>query len=121
MAVKKGQTKDAVKGLEESEGLLSNVCISAFQAGEYMTAFNNFNTYIAVSKTIKENGGKSRLDDPQLKQIYNTTNVVSGYYGHADDAVLLPLLMEMYAAGTDKSLVYEAIFNLKSKSDEQVL
>lgn len=118
LAIKKGQTKDAVKGLEESEGLLSNAGISAFQASDYMTAFNNFNTYVKISKIIKENGGKSRLDEPQLKADIQYYNVVSGYYGHADDAVLLPLLMEMHAAGTDKSLVYEAIFNIKSKSDE---
>ncbi len=118
LAVKKGQTKDAVKGLEESEGLLSNAGIGSFEAGEYMTAFSNFNTYLQVSKIIKDNGGKSRLDDPQLKTDIQYYNVVSGYYGHADDAVLLPLLMEMYAAGTDKSLVYEAIFNIKVKSDE---
>ncbi|HMT00142.1 MAG TPA: hypothetical protein PLQ57_01700 [Saprospiraceae bacterium] len=119
LAVKKGQTKDAVKGLEETEGLLSNAGINSFQASDYMTAFTNFNTYLQVSKTIKDNGGKSRLDDPQLKADIQYYNVVSGYYGHADDAVLLPLLMDMYTAGTDKSLVYEAIFNIKSKSDEE--
>ena len=119
LAVKKGQTKDAVKGLEESEGLLSNAGISSFQASDYMTAFTNFNAYLQVSKIIKDNGGKSRLDEPQLKADIQYYNVVSGYYGHADDAVLLPLLMEMHTAGTDKSLVYEAIFNIKSKSDEE--
>ena len=85
-----------------------------------MTAFNNFNTYIAVSKTIKENGGKFVLDDPQLKQIYNTTNVVSGYWPRRR-CCLTTFLMEMYSAGTDKSLVYEAIFNLKSNQMNKVL
>ncbi|MBK8699873.1 MAG: hypothetical protein IPN29_10195 [Saprospiraceae bacterium] len=118
LAVKKGQTKDAVNGLSESEALLSNSGISAFQASDYMTAFNNFNTYLDVSKLIRDNGGKSRLDDPVLKADIQYYNVVSGYYGKADDQVMIPLLMEMYAAGTDKSLVYEALFNIKSKSDE---
>jgi tetratricopeptide (TPR) repeat protein len=118
MAVKKNHTKDAIKGLQDSEGNLSNAGIAAFTAKEYLKAFENFNTYLQVYNILKTNKAKSRLDEDTLRQDIQYYNVLSGYYGKADEAVLLPLLMDLYKSDTDKSLVYEAIFNLNVKKDE---
>lgn len=118
MAVKKNHTKDAIKGLQDTEGNLSNAGISSFTMKEYLKAFENFNTYLEVYNLLKTNKAKSRLDEDTLRQDIQYYNILSGYYGKADEAVLLPLLMDMYKSGTDKSLVYEAIFNLNVKNDE---
>ncbi len=118
LAVKKNHTKDAIKGLQDVESNLSNAGIAAFTAKDYLKAFENFNTYIQVYGLLKSNKSKSRLDDDTLRQDIQYYNVLSGYYGKADESVLLPLLMDMQKAGTDKSLVYEAIFNLNVKNDE---
>ncbi len=118
LAVKKNHTKDAIKGLQDSEGNISNAGIAAFTAKEYLKAFENFNTYLQVYDLLKTNKAKSRLDEDTLRQDIKYYNILAGYYGKAEDAVLLPLLMDVYKSGTDKSLIYEAIFNLNVKKDE---
>jgi tetratricopeptide (TPR) repeat protein len=118
LAVKKNHTKDALKGLQEAEGNLHNAGISAFQVQDYIAAFKNFNTYVETAKLLKTNKTKSRLDEDTLRQDIKYYNAVSGYYGKVDEKELMPILMDMYTEGTDKPLIYTALFELKVKNDE---
>lgn len=117
-AGKKNIVKDAVAGLIEAETLLSNAGITTFEKSDYVNAFKNFNTYLEISKLIKDNGGKTKLDDAVLMSDIKYYTAVAGYYGKVEESSLIPILTDMYKSGTDKSLIYEALFNLKLKNDE---
>ncbi|MEM9545505.1 MAG: hypothetical protein AAGA77_06005 [Bacteroidota bacterium] len=118
MAEKKGDKKDAISGLQANESHLNNIGIYYFQSNEYANAFDYFNAAIDAYKSLKEMGGDSRLDvEADRKDHYFYTGA-AGYYGEKGDAVI-PVLEALESEGTDKGLVYEALFSLYSKTDKE--
>lgn len=114
LGTKKYHKKDALSGMSQLETHLSNLGITAFQKKDYKLAFENFNAANQLYDLLKDNGKKSRLDDDAARDDQYFYTGVAGYYGEMGEAVL-PILMKMYEAGTDKPLVYEALFNIKDK------
>ena len=120
MAEKKGEKKDAVTGMQATESHLNNIGIYYFQANDYANAFDYFNGAIAAYKSLKEMGAESRLDvDTDRKDHYFYTGA-AGYYGKKG-AVVIPVLeefLEIQGEGLeDKGLVYDALYNLYSETD----
>ena len=120
MTKKKGDKKDAVAGLQASESHLNNIGIYYFQEKKYADAFIYFNGAVSAYKTIKELGGESRLDvDADRKDHYFYT-AAAGYYGD-QGATTIPILeeyLEIKGEGLeDKGLIFEALYNLYSESD----
>jgi tetratricopeptide (TPR) repeat protein len=118
LAVKKNHTKDALSGLAQAEVLLSGIGSKAFETQEYAQAFKNFSSLIQVGNLLKENKVATSFDKADYAADVQYYNVVSGFYGKVADNELLPYLDEMFKAGSDKALVYEALYSIKSKSDE---
>ena len=117
MTEKKGEKEDAIKGLQASESHLNNIGIYYFQANDYPNAFDYFNGAIKAYEVLKELGGESRLDvEADRKDHYFYTGA-AGYYGKKGAAVI-PVLESLETMGTDKGLVYEALYNLYSESDK---
>ncbi|HPQ21531.1 MAG TPA: hypothetical protein PK147_06745 [Saprospiraceae bacterium] len=116
MATKKGQTKDALAALAETEGNLNNIGITMFQEQNYGAAFDNFNAAIEAYKLLKNSGKDSRLDDEATRNEHYFYTVAAGYYGDRKEKTM-PLLKEMEST-TDKPLVYEALFNYTLDSDK---
>lgn len=114
LATKKYHTKDALNGLIQAETHLSNLGITAFQKQDYKAAFKNFSSANKVYEILKENGKNSRLDDEVTRDDQYFYTGVAGYYGEMGEEAL-PILMKMYEAGTDKALVYEALYNIKDQ------
>lgn len=118
MAEKKGDKKDAVAGLKATESHLNNIGIYFFQANDYANAFDYFNGAIKAYEALKGMGGESRLDvEADRKDHYFYTGA-AGYYGQKGDAVI-PVLETLEAEGTDKGLVYEALYNLYAATDKE--
>lgn len=116
MTEKKGEKEDAIKGLQATEGHLNNLGIYFFKANDYGNAFDYFNGAIAAYETIKGYGGESRLDiEADRKDHYFYTGA-AGYYGKKG-AAAIPVLEKLEMEGTDKGLVYEALYNLYAESD----
>ncbi len=117
MTEKKGEKKDAIEGLQATESHLNNIGIYFFQANDYGNAFDYFNGAIAAYETLKGLGGASRLDvEADRKDHYFYTGA-AGYYGKKG-AVVIPVLETLEMEGTDKGLVYEALYNLYAESDK---
>ncbi len=118
LAVKKGHTKDALSGLAQAEVLLSGIGSAVFETQDYLGAFKNFSLLTKVGNLLKENKIKSSFDNAEYAADVEYYTVVSGHYGKAPEAEVLPLLEAMYKKGTDKPLIYEALYAIKSKTDE---
>jgi tetratricopeptide (TPR) repeat protein len=116
-AEKKGDKEDAMKGLQALESHLNNIAIYYFQTPDYPNAFIYFNSAINVYKMINSNGGESRLDLDTIRMDHYFYTGAAGYYG--DKGVeAAPVLEELIAMGTDKGLVYEALYNTYAADDK---
>lgn len=118
MAEKKGDKKDALAGLQATESHLNNIGIYYFQVNDYANAFDYFNGAIKAYELIKEYGGESRLDvEADRKDHYFYTGA-AGFYGKKG-ALAIPVLEKLEMEGTDKGLVYEALYNLHAESNKE--
>lgn len=118
LAVKKNHTKDALAGLIETELLLQNIGVTNYQSNDVVGAFENFYTYLNISKLIVANGGTTRLADPATKSDIEYYALATGSLSNADASKLQELALDMAKAGTDKPLVYETLFKLNIAKDE---
>ena len=115
-AEKKSETKDAIKGLQEVENHLNNMAITKFQAGEYDNAYANFLSSLTAYELLEANREKSRLDDEVTMNDQVFYTAISGYYGVNKDKVA-SLFKKLYEKEYNEPLVYEALYNLSSKSN----
>jgi len=118
MAEKGGDKKDAIKGLQEAENHLNNVGIYFFQENKYSEAFDFFNGAIKAYKQLKEWDADSRLDEEVDRKDHYFYTGAAGYYGDKG-AEVVPVLEELEAEGTDKGLVYEALYNILNEIDKE--
>lgn len=117
MTDKKGDIKDAVQGLLGTEAHLNNVGVKFFEVQDYGTAFDYFNRAIEIYEAIEAAEGTSRLSDEAVRQEHFYVTAASGYYGDKKEEAK-PIFMKMYEAGTDKALVYEALFKIGSDAKD---
>jgi len=117
MAEKKGKKKDAIAGLQNTEAYLNNVGVKFFEKQEYGKAFDYFNKAITAYEFLTANGGESRLADEATRKEHYYVTAASGYYGDKKMEAK-PIFMKMYDEGSDKALVYEALFKISSEANE---
>jgi tetratricopeptide (TPR) repeat protein len=119
MAEKKYRQKDALKAMLETENHLNNFGIYAFQEKEYDKAYENFDAATGLYKLLKANekGEDSRLNDPAIYSEHLFYTAVSAYYGGLEDKAK-PYFLELFEAGSEEPLVYEALFSIDSQNDE---
>jgi SpoU rRNA methylase family enzyme len=111
--VKKNEGKAALKGLSGLEQSIFNEGVNLYQAQDLKGAYTAFSKTIDVFKVLKENGQKSRLDDAVVKEDSYYYSAIAGYQGGMHKEIL-PILKEMYTNGTDKSFVYQVLYELES-------
>jgi len=116
IAEKKGDKKKALAGLRTNEDHLNNIGIYFFQESKYAEAFDFFNKCIDAYKYISEKGGNSRLDDEVERKEHYFYTGAAGYYGKKG-MTAAPVLMEIAEQGTDKALIYEALYNILATED----
>ncbi len=117
-AEKDGDRKDAIKGLQALESHLNNIAIYYFQTPDYANAFDYFNTAIEVYKVINANQAESRLDIDTIRMDHYFYTGAAGYYGEKGMEAA-PVLEELVAMGTDKGLVYEALYKTFESDDKE--
>jgi tetratricopeptide (TPR) repeat protein len=120
IAEKGYRQKDALKSLIDTENHLNNFGIYAFQERDYAEAYLNFDKATRVYRMLKENeaGEDSRLNDPAVYNEHIFYTGVSAYYGDLSEEAK-PYFLELYNAGSDEPLVYEALFTIAEEQDEQ--
>lgn len=114
--VKKGEGKAALKGLAGLEQSIFNAGVTLYQAQDLKGAYTAFAKTIDVFKVLKENGQKSRLDDAAAKEDSYYYSAIAGYQGGMHKEIL-PILKEMYNNKTDKSFVYQVLYELESANN----
>lgn len=116
IATKKGDIKDALTGIRETEDNLNNIGITQFQDQDYNGAFKNFSASIKASDILVANKQDTRLavDSVRNDQVFYTG--VCAYYGENKEASI-PYFEALYTGGKAQSLVYEALFNMYSEKD----
>ena len=110
--------KDIHYGLQDSENLLNNFAIFAYQDKNYGEAFNNFAASIDAHKLLNDMGKESRLDDPALLKDQYFFTSVSAYYNE-DFENAKPYLMKLYNDKVSDAFVYDALYNIYKESDEE--
>lgn len=116
-AEKKGNVKDATDGLVGVENTLSNIGITHYQNQDNLGAFKNFSKALDVAKILNANSIPSRLDDADLKADIQYYAAICAYTAEVGQEAI-PILLEMEAAGTDKAVVYQLLYELYLPTDE---
>jgi len=116
LAEKKFETKDALKGLQNVQPMLSNLGVYMYEEQKYDEAYSSFNGVIGAHETLKASGEDSSLDDPaeMNNQMYITGLAALNANKTAEAK---PYFMQLYEQEYDKPLVYEAMY--KIASDEE--
>lgn len=117
LAEKKGDIKNAIKGLQEAENILNNVGIDLYQNGDYVNAFINFNAEIKASKTLGAQGEQSRLDEGTLRTEKLFFAGLTGFYAEEYEAAIA-LLNEAEATGTSDATLYQFLFEAHKSLDK---
>lgn len=120
LATKKGDTKNAIKGLSEAEGVLNNVGIGLYNAEQYVDAFKSFMAEIKASKALGDAGQPSRLDEGTLRTEKLFFAGLTGFYAE-DYEQSISTLEEAEATGTSDATLYQFLYeayNKKGNSDK---
>lgn len=117
MSEKKGDIKNALKGIEQIESNLNNIAIAMYNLKDYEAAFKNFNAGVEAYKLLKANGKKSRLDDPAVYKDHVFFTGVNAYLSE-NNGRAVPFFEELYEAGSDQPLVYEGLYKLNVETDK---
>lgn len=115
---KKGDTKDALKGLAGLEVALYNSGITEYQAQKLEESFLSFNKAIAIGKALNANGEKSRLDEPANNDEILYFAAIAGYQSGQKEE-MLPLAEEMVKNGTDKSFAYQVLYEMYAETNPE--
>ena len=117
ISTNKGDIKKALSTLGDLEAHLNNTGVALYQKQNYKDAFTNFHAAVEAHQILKANEKDSRLDDMLVYKDHIFFTAVSGYFGdQLSESV--PYLLELYDAGTDQPMVYEALFNAYKDEDE---
>lgn len=109
--------KDIGYGLQDTENLLNNFAIFAYQEQNYADAYANFAASIKAYDILKEMGKDSRLDDPALLKDQYFFTSVSAYYNEDHEAAK-PYLMKLYNDKVSDAFVYDALYNIYKEEDK---
>ena len=117
LAAKKYETKDAMKGLRNAQGNLSNMGIYAFEDQKYGAAFENFKLVLSAHDLLKENKTESALDveDDFNNQLY-ITGLAALNANRAADAE--EYFNKLYEIKYDKPAIYEALYKIQAAKDD---
>ena len=112
LAVKKYETKDALRGIQASQTNLSNTGVFAYDKQKYEQAYNNFNGVITAHTLLNSAGEASSLDDPQnySDQLYITGLAALNANKHERAK---PMFQELFDQGYDKPVIYESLYKIK--------
>lgn len=112
LAQKKYETKDAIKGMTESAGKLSNFGNGQIKRQEYAAAFKSLSAVLAIDEAVRKNAGEPVIADADM----SNHKFVLAYCASAsgDKANAKKYFKELYEGGTAEAGVYAQYFTLLS-------
>ena len=117
LAEKKGTKREAITGLTESEGILNNMAIFAYQAEDFKSAFENFKSSLEISEVLKAAGSDTRLNDAAIMEEQKFfAAVCANSAGMGAEAK--PLLMDLYNSGSKEVYVYNSLYEIANEAGD---
>ena len=114
MSEKKGGKRDALKGLENLQGNISNEGIYAIQDQNYDDSFAAFNTSVEVDKFLRDNGGTSVFADDATKLDDERYYAALSAVLNEDFASAEPLFVALYEGDYSDVGVYDGLYKVYS-------
>ena len=108
--------KDLKYGLQDSENLLNNYAIFAYQEQDYGKAYQNFAASIEAHDLLKSMGQDSRLQEGSLLADQYFFTAVSAYYDNQFE-LAKPYLLKLYNDDSSEAFVYDALYNVTAEAD----
>lgn len=118
IAEKKGDIKKAISGIADTETHLNNLGVGMYQAGDYASAFENFDASIKAYDLLKSKGSKSRLDEGTLLADQQLFAGITAFYSNNFEAAM-PYYKKLYEAGTEEPSIYEGLYKMTVESDPE--
>ena len=110
-AVKKYETKDALKGLSECTSNLNTLGLTKYDAQDYEGAFQSFKAMLEIHELLEKNGEKTVLSNPDdlNNQLYITG--LAAMYGNKLEEVA-PYFIKLKEANFAQPAVFDALYKL---------
>jgi tetratricopeptide (TPR) repeat protein len=120
MSTKKGDKKNALKGLREAQEMCNNLGVQLYQTEAYEGSYANFKAELNAHEILKANGEDSRLDDADMysEKLYFTG--ITAFYNQ-DHQSTIDYLTKAKDSGREEPAIYQLIFeayNSLEKPDE---
>ncbi|NRB63088.1 MAG: hypothetical protein HRU40_08720 [Saprospiraceae bacterium] len=112
-ALKKFETKDAVKGIQGLMGTLSNQGIFDYEDGNYVTAYTHFVALLNAHELLVDNGEESGLKTEDYNRQMYITGLAAMQGQKMDEAETY--FQKLYDMEYDEPAIYEALYTLKAK------
>ncbi len=116
MAEKRYQTKDAIKGLQNVQGNLSQFGIFSYEAQKYEEAYKCFTGSIAIHELLKKEGEASTLDAEDNFQYQEYLSGLAALNGEMMDKAAMHF-KKLYEQEYDMPAIYEAMYKLEAEKD----
>lgn len=108
--------KSALDGLSQIIGTISSAGLDAYEAGDYMTAFNSFRSILDIHDLLKANDAPSPLDaEAEYDNQLYITGLAAMSAGQNETAK--PYIQKLYEKEYDKPAVYDAMYKLTIDED----
>ena len=118
IAEKKGDKKKILSGIADTETHLNNLGVGMYQAGDYASAFENFDASIKAYEILKSKGSKSRLDEGTLLADQQLFAGITAFYSNNFEAAM-PYYKKLYEAGTEEPSIYEGLYKMTVETDPE--
>lgn len=111
LSTKNSHSKDALSGMNQLVGLVSNEGLYAFEDQEYESSYNHFKAILEIHELLKANKEKSPLDDPKELENQNfILGVAANAAGKTEEAQAI--FEKLYQKDSDRVQVYDQLFNI---------
>ncbi len=118
LAEKKYHSKDALKGIQNVQGNLSNFGIYKFDEKNYAGAYDAFSSVLKCHEILKEKGQESSLDDAENMKYQHYLAGLAALSGedmeHAKEHFEI-----LYKENYDKAAIYEALYKIYAEDDAE--
>lgn len=113
MAVKKFESKDALKGMQTLQNNLQNLGIYQYEDQDFKSAFRSFAACLEMHDRLVANSEKSMFDEREKyeDQLYyvGLAGVAAGLNAEAK-----PYFLKLYEMKADKAAIYEALYTIEA-------
>ena len=116
LAEKKGDIIEVLEGMKAAQSNCDITGVEAFEAGDFINAYENFIKVLQAHKTILENGGESYLNTEEIlhDQEYKTALSASSA---GMNGIAKSLFMGLYEIEYDNPRIYSELYSIEAENN----